>query len=918
MKRNNHSSRGWRNSSAKQPRLSPRQHAASLSIGTCLGLSSQPCMSASCQSPRSTTQKYCLAEPAVSGVIGESDTGGPLFIPDEVLQVVKSEADEDGASMAGEAGSSGGDTLSDYSSGVDREAPMEPATPEDMEEQKEGSDGVGCPSTQEGGSQHQMLIASYFTSVQKQDELPIWSGRDLSAGVGETTGNSRAERNSHSIGPITSCMRAVVTQGPGSGRYHRQKSWVWEYFSIDPGNPTCVTCMICQQMVKRGTDPKRLGTSSLGNHIKHNHSIVYMRQKNMEGQQPGVVEPPLTPHGAALKCREQSGTGRAPSIARRPGGSYTHLSINESLKRGTKYHRAHSRALALNAACAKMLALDLLPFSHVEGEGFREMMAAAAPRWQVPSRSFFSKKAVPELCRAVKTAVLQALGGCEGGRVHLTVDMWTSGQTTDYMSISAHWVSMSNSSILRQYATLYMCGLEKQHGTGHVLERLRGVIRDWLMPLSLSSGFVASDDGQRVQRVLREGSFPRVTCLAHCLGLVVREFLHSNDEVDQMLAAARKVCAHFEHSYTARHLLWELQAENQLPRHQLKKEVAVRWSSTLHMLERLYEQRAAVQAFCLRHSAQAQRAGGLHMAQADWPLIHILCQILRPFDDATKLVSGTDASISQAIPLICLLEKKLLSLVQQYEGEGEETGQALAHSLLQTLRGNRQIAEIRAQEHYVLATYVDPRFKNNMASFVPEGEGGLHRWTQRLINEVAKNIRDVWDQGTSRRQTQQQREGSASDRGKYLWDSLEDFGLISMAPVLLDSAKAQAAQIVEGYLQDTVVLSASAEPLMYWQLKRDVWLPLFQVAVQHLSCPPSSLYSEQLFTMAGTIMRNRRTCLSTSSVESLAFIKMNKHLLPREYRVPEHAAGARDKATRNMEEEEDDEKEEEEDNMEGL
>ncbi|KAH1182592.1 hypothetical protein KIL84_004084 [Mauremys mutica] len=97
MKRNNHSGRGWRNSSAKQPRLSPRQHAASLSIGIGLGLSSQPCMSASCRSPRSTTQKYYLAKPAVSSVIGESGTGGPLFIPDEVLQVVKSEADEDGA-----------------------------------------------------------------------------------------------------------------------------------------------------------------------------------------------------------------------------------------------------------------------------------------------------------------------------------------------------------------------------------------------------------------------------------------------------------------------------------------------------------------------------------------------------------------------------------------------------------------------------------------------------------------------------------------------------------------------------------------------------------------------------------------------------------------------------------------------------
>uniref|UniRef100_A0A8C8RNW6 Uncharacterized protein n=1 Tax=Pelusios castaneus TaxID=367368 RepID=A0A8C8RNW6_9SAUR len=154
------------------------------------------------------------------------------------------------------------------------------------------------------------------------------------------------------------------------------------------------------------------------------------------------------------------------------------------------------------------------------------------------------------------------------------------------------------------------------------------------------------------------------------------------------------------------------------------------------------------------------------------------------------------------------------------------TGLALAHCLLRTLRGNRQIAEICGQEHYVLATYVDPRFKNNMASFVPEGESGLHRWTQRVINEVAENIRDVSDPGVSRRHAQQQRKGSASDRGRTLWDSLEDFGLMTMAPLLLDSAKAQAAQMVDGYLQDTVVLSASAEPLLYWQLKRDVWLPL--------------------------------------------------------------------------------------------
>lgn len=925
MKRNNHSSRGWRNSSTKQPRLSPRQHAASLSHSAGLGLSSQPCLTASRRSPRSTRQKYSLAEPAVAGVLGESGTGASLFLPEGVAQVVKSEADEDGASVAGEAGSSGGDTLSGYSSGVDGEAPSEPATPEGMEEEEdeeeeeedeeEESDRLGRPSPQEGGAQHPMLIASYFTGVLKPGDLPLWSGGDLSAGARASTGSGRAERSSHGIGPLATCLPAAATQGPAPRRYHRQKSWVWEYFSIDPGNPTRVTCMICQQMVKRGTDPKRLGTSSLGNHIKHNHSVVYMRQKHLGGPQPGGAEPPHAPRGAAPKCKQRSGTGRAPPVPRAPGSIYAQLSLQESSARGSKYPRAHPRALALNAACAKMLALDLLPFSHVEGEGFREMMAVAAPRWQVPSRSFFSKKAVPELGRAVKTAALQALGGCEGGRVHLAVDVWTGGQSTDYLSVSAHWVSMSNSSILRQHATLTLCGLEKPHSPGQVLERLRGVVREWLLPLSLSSGFVASDDSQSVRRALRDGGFPRVSCLARCLGRVVREFLRSSEEVERVLAAARTICAHAGRSAAARHLLRELQAENQLPRRRLEKEAGAQWGSTLHMLERLYEQRAAVQAFCLRLSTP--RDAGLHPPH--WPLVRTLCQILRPLDDATALVSGAEASLSQAIPLLCLLEKKLLSLVRQYEGEGEETGQVLAHGLLQALRGHRLTAEIRTQEHYILATYLDPRFKNSMASFLPEGEGGLPRWTQRLVDEVAQNIRVARD----RRQApqQQQREGS---RGRSLWDSLEDFGLIRAAPVLMDSAKAQAAQMVEGYLQDTVVLSASAEPLLYWQLKRDVWLPLFQVAVQHLSCPPSSRYAEQLFATGGAIVRNRRASPATGSVESLALIRMNKHLLPRACQGREHAASGRDSATQDVEEEDEEEEEieeeeeEEEDDMEGL
>ncbi|CAJ0938608.1 unnamed protein product [Ranitomeya imitator] len=70
-------------------------------------------------------------------------------------------------------------------------------------------------------------------------------------------------------------------------------------------------------------------------------------------------------------------------------------------------------------------------------------MDYAEPRYELPSRHFFSRKAIPALHQHVKERIVHALRQSVSTKVHLTTDAWTSrhGQGR-YVSITAHWVNV--------------------------------------------------------------------------------------------------------------------------------------------------------------------------------------------------------------------------------------------------------------------------------------------------------------------------------------------------------------------------------------------------------------------------------------------------------------------------------------------
>ena len=68
-----------------------------------------------------------------------------------------------------------------------------------------------------------------------------------------------------------------------------------------------------------------------------------------------------------------------------------------------------ARAQAITTETARFLVKDMRPYSLVESPHFRSLLANMDERYQTPSRSYFSKTAIPSMYDELKTKVLGML-----------------------------------------------------------------------------------------------------------------------------------------------------------------------------------------------------------------------------------------------------------------------------------------------------------------------------------------------------------------------------------------------------------------------------------------------------------------------------------------------------------------------------
>ena len=85
-----------------------------------------------------------------------------------------------------------------------------------------------------------------------------------------------------------------------------------------------------------------------------------------------------------------------------------------------------------------MLIVDKLPFKFMQREGFKKFLAAACPRFKLPSRWTLTRDCYDVFINERQSLKKFFKDHCQ--MVSITTDAWTSIQQINYMCITAHFI----------------------------------------------------------------------------------------------------------------------------------------------------------------------------------------------------------------------------------------------------------------------------------------------------------------------------------------------------------------------------------------------------------------------------------------------------------------------------------------------
>ncbi|KAF7113047.1 hypothetical protein RHSIM_RhsimUnG0166300 [Rhododendron simsii] len=91
---------------------------------------------------------------------------------------------------------------------------------------------------------------------------------------------------------------------------------------------------------------------------------------------------------------------------------------------------------ACKRALARMIIIDELPISFVDGEGFRDFISVVQPMWSPPCWLAMAKQIIV-MYEDEKKALKQTF---KNQRVCLTMDAWTLVQNLNYMCLTSHFI----------------------------------------------------------------------------------------------------------------------------------------------------------------------------------------------------------------------------------------------------------------------------------------------------------------------------------------------------------------------------------------------------------------------------------------------------------------------------------------------
>uniref|UniRef100_A0A1A7XZU5 HAT C-terminal dimerisation domain-containing protein n=1 Tax=Iconisemion striatum TaxID=60296 RepID=A0A1A7XZU5_9TELE len=248
--------------------------------------------------------------------------------------------------------------------------------------------------------------------------------------------------------------------------------------------------------------------------------------------------------------------------------------------------------------------------------------------------------------------------------------------------------------------------------------------------------------------------------------------------------------------------------------------------------------------------------------------------ILDPCEQLTRDISRATATAAGVIPAIQALKRLLTKTVPT--DQGVKTSKS---TLLDAV--TKRFDHIEAEPLYVLATILDPRYKDR--HFTTSKRQARQMLQERLESALDPCVSLYTPDEPQAQMTKVEGNSSTSLLDMYTEilkeneDGTQLAGLsdadVEMQTYLSESTLPMSPENSSEKHEKTMT------PLEYWNSNKYRFPHLAQLARKYLSAPCTSIDSERLFSAAANVLDEKRNRLSCDKAEMLLFVKKNLPLI---------------------------------------
>ena len=275
------------------------------------------------------------------------------------------------------------------------------------------------------------------------------------------------------------------------------------------------------------------------------------------------------------------------------------------------------------------------------------------------------------------------------------------------------------------------------------------------------------------------------------------------------------------------------------------------------MLKRAVEVKEAL--FLLQGNKGAQQCALTH---EEWSQTETALKLLQPLYEATVEMSSEQmVTASKVVPMVKTLQGWYAQKTRKLQGNNPSFAKQFCDFLLRTL--NRRFDTVEDVQELCIATLLDPRFKKEGFKS-PEKASRAVTWVKEQLNISSHQLNEDLAGPTN----------SENSRSEGLWSKFD-------AEVQANSQRHTGGSDtrlmeVRRYLELANSSRESTNPLEWWQSSGKPNFPhLNKMATKYLVIQATSVPCERVFSSAGNILTQKRSCLSDKNASMYVFLHGN-------------------------------------------